>query len=157
ALDDALRRSSRTGLHVAVLFLDLDRFKYVNDAYGHAVGDELLIAFSQRLRDALRVSDVPTRTGGDEFVVVCNDLKSPVEAEHVDHAIALPRGQPFMCAGREIFMTASIGIAVADTRSTASGLVRDADSAAYRAKERGRNRYEVFDEAMRAETASALE
>jgi diguanylate cyclase (GGDEF)-like protein/PAS domain S-box-containing protein len=156
-LEHALKRASRTELHVAVLFIDLDRFKLVNDALGHAAGDELLISVAQRLRATLRASDVATRTGGDEFVVVCTDLRSPVEAEHVAHRIALTLSTPFSVGGREVFVSASIGIAVADALSTPTGLVRDADAAAYRAKERGRNRYEVFDEALRAETANALE
>jgi diguanylate cyclase (GGDEF)-like protein/PAS domain S-box-containing protein len=156
-LDRALKRASRTDLHVAVLFIDLDRFKLVNDALGHAAGDDLLIAVAHRLRSTLRVSDVATRTGGDEFVVVCTDLRSPVEAEHVAHRIALSLGRPFDVSGREVFVSASVGIAVADATSTPTGLVRDADAAAYRAKERGRNRYEVFDEKLRAETAHALE
>jgi diguanylate cyclase (GGDEF)-like protein len=142
---------------VAVLFIDLDRFKLVNDALGHAAGDDLLISVALRLRETLRASDVATRTGGDEFVVVCSDLRSPVEAEQVAHRIALTLGTPFDLGGREVFVSASIGIAVADATSTPTGLVRDADAAAYRAKERGRNRYEVFDEALRAETANALE
>jgi diguanylate cyclase (GGDEF)-like protein len=156
-LEQALRRATRTELFVAVLFIDLDRFKLVNDALGHAAGDDLLISFAQRLRATLRTSDVATRTGGDEFVVVCSDLRSAVEAEHVAHRIALTLSTPFDLGGREVFVSASIGIAVADALSTPTGLVRDADAAAYRAKERGRNRYEVFDEALRAETAHALE
>jgi diguanylate cyclase (GGDEF)-like protein/PAS domain S-box-containing protein len=156
-LEQALKRAARTDLNVAVLFIDLDRFKLVNDALGHAAGDELLISVAQRLRSTLRASDVATRTGGDEFVVVCSDLRSPVEAEHVAHRIALTLSTPFDLGGREVFVSASIGIAVADALSTPTGLVRDADAAAYRAKERGRNRYEVFDEALRTETANALE
>jgi diguanylate cyclase (GGDEF)-like protein/PAS domain S-box-containing protein len=156
-LDRALRRASRAHTYVAVLFLDLDRFKLVNDALGHSAGDDLLVALAQRLRGALRASDLAARTGGDEFVVVCTDMESPVEAEHVAHRIALTLGTPFELHGREVFVTASIGIAVAEEHSTSAELVRFADTAAYRAKERGRNCYEVFDEELRAATATALE
>ena len=156
-LDRALRRASRTHTNVAVLFLDLDQFKRVNDNLGHAAGDDLLIAFAQRLEGVLRASDLAARTGGDEFVVVCTDMESPVEAEHLAHRIALTLGTPFDVRGREVFITASIGIAVADAGSTGGQLVQYADTAAYRAKERGRNRYEVFDDALRAAASSALE
>ncbi len=102
-------------------------------------------------------SDLAARTGGDEFVVVCTDMESPIDAEHLAHRIALSLGTPFELHGREVFVTASIGIAVADEHSTGGELVRYADAAAYRAKERGRNCYEVFDDALRAATANALE
>ncbi|MGZ4755480.1 MAG: EAL domain-containing protein [Acidimicrobiia bacterium] len=156
-LDRSLRRASRTHTDVAVLFLDLDQFKRVNDILGHAAGDDLLIAFAKRLEGVLRASDLAARTGGDEFVVVCTDMESPVEAEHLAHRIALTLGTPFEVRGREVFVTASIGIAVAEPHSTGGELVQYADTAAYRAKERGRNRYEVFDDALRAAAASALE
>jgi diguanylate cyclase (GGDEF)-like protein/PAS domain S-box-containing protein len=156
-LDRALRRASRTHTYVAVLFLDLDRFKLVNDALGHSAGDDLLVALAQRLQGVLRVSDLAARTGGDEFVVVCTDMESPVDAEQVAHRIALTLGTPFELHGREVFVTASIGIAVAEEHTTSGELVRFADTAAYRAKERGRNCYEVFDEELRAATATALE
>ncbi len=156
-LDRALRRASRTHTYVAVLFLDLDRFKLVNDALGHSAGDDLLVALAQRLRGVLRASDLAARTGGDEFVVICTDMESPVDAEQVAHRIALTLGTPFELHGREVFVTASIGIAVAEEHSTSAELVRFADTAAYRAKERGRNCYEVFDEELRAATATALE
>ena len=156
-LNRALKRASRTHMHVAVLFLDLDRFKLVNDALGHAAGDDLLIAFAARLQGVLRSSDLAARTGGDEFVVVCTDMESPIDAEHLAHRIAMTLGTPFELHGREVFVTASIGIAVAEDHSTGGELVRYADAAAYRAKERGRNCYEVFDEELRAATATALE
>jgi diguanylate cyclase (GGDEF)-like protein/PAS domain S-box-containing protein len=157
SIDRALARASRTPLTVAALFIDLDRFKLVNDALGHAAGDELLVAFARRLSGVLRGSDIASRTGGDEFVVVCADLNHPAEAEQVAHRIARTLSAPFSLHGREIFVSASIGIAVSGPGSDAAGLLRDADAAAYRAKERGRNRYEVFDEALRAATAAALE
>ena len=109
-------------MYVAVLFLDLDRFKLVNDALGHAAGDDLLIALAQRLQGVLRASDLAARTGGDEFVVVCTDMESPIDAEHLAHRIALALGTPFELHGREVFVTASIGIAVADEHSTGGEL-----------------------------------
>ena len=156
-LDGALKRSSRIHMYVAVLFLDLDRFKLVNDALGHAAGDDLLIALAQRLQDVLRASDLASRIGGDEFVVVCTDMESPIDAEHLAHRIALALRTPFALHGREVSVSVSIGIAVADEHSTSGELVRDADAAAYRAKERGGNCYEVFDDALRAANANALE
>jgi diguanylate cyclase (GGDEF)-like protein/PAS domain S-box-containing protein len=156
-LNHELARSARTPLRVAVLFLDVDRFKNLNDAMGHAGGDELLVAFAKRLSGVLRRGDLASRTGGDEFVVVCTDLHHPVEAEHVADRIQRTLATPFDIHDRQIFVTVSIGIAVAGDSSTAADLLRDADLAAYRAKDRGRNRYEVFDEKLRAATAAALE
>jgi len=156
-LNEQLAEASRRPYTVAVLFLDLDRFKLVNDALGHRAGDELLVAFARRLSGVLRAGDLATRSGGDEFVVVCSDIRSPVEAEHVAERIRRMLRLPFDLHGREVFVTASTGIAIADGCANATDLLRDADAAAYRAKERGRNRYEVFDTALRAATAAALE
>ena len=156
-LDASLARLDRTGGIVAVLFIDLDRFKLVNDALGHAAGDQLLVYFSERLRAALRPSDLATRSGGDEFVVVCTDLTEPAEAEAIATRLAAVLQAPFHIEGREMFVTASVGIAIAVPGTASAELLRDADAAAYQAKERGRNRYEIFDEQLRAATATALE
>ncbi len=156
-LHSTIARSRRSGTVVAALFLDLDRFKLVNDAMGHAAGDELLVHFSQRLRSVLRGSDLGARTGGDEFVVVCSELNSTGDAEAIARRIAEVLRDPFTIAGRTVFVSASIGIALADDRCDAGDLLRNADAAAYRAKERGRNRYEVFDDVLRTATAAALE
>ena len=156
-LDRALRRASRTHTYVAVLFLDLDHFKRINDQHGHAVGDDLLVESAKRLQSVLRASDLAARTGGDEFVVVCADMESPVDAEQLAHRIALTLGAPFDLQGREVFVSASIGIAIAEDSCTSDELLSRADAAAYRAKERGRNCYELFDDELRVATATALE
>jgi diguanylate cyclase (GGDEF)-like protein/PAS domain S-box-containing protein len=156
-LEATLARAERVGTHTAVLFVDLDRFKLVNDAMGHTAGDELLVHFTRRLSSVLRDSDLAGRTGGDEFVIVCTDLDDPAESEAIAGRIAEVLRDPFTVQGRTVFVTASIGIALADAGALAGDVLRSADAAAYRAKDRGRNRYEVFDDALRAATTAALE
>ena len=156
-LEATLARAERAGTHTAVLFLDLDRFKLVNDAMGHTAGDELLVHFTRRLNSVLRDGDMAGRTGGDEFVIVCADLETPAEAETIAGRVADVLGDPFTVQGRTVFVTASIGIALAEVGALAGDVLRSADAAAYRAKDRGRNRYEVFDDALRAATTAALE
>ena len=156
-LDATLARTRRSDTHTAVLFLDLDRFKLVNDAMGHTAGDELLVHFTRRLNSVLRDSDLAARTGGDEFVIVCADLATLDEATAIARRIADVLGDPFTVQGRSVYVTASIGIAFAEPHARAGDVLRSADAAAYRAKDRGRNRYEVFDEALRSATSAALE
>ena len=156
-LEKTLARAERLGTHTAVLFVDLDRFKLVNDAMGHTAGDELLVHFTRRLNSVLRDSDLAGRTGGDEFVIVCTDLDRPEEAEAIAGRVADVLRDPFTVQGRTVFVTASIGIALAEAGALAGDVLRSADAAAYRAKDRGRNRYEVFDDALRAATTAALE
>lgn len=136
-LDHELRRARRHGHHVAVLFVDLDDFKAVNDSLGHASGDELLAAVAGRMQDALREADTAGRIGGDEFAVVCGDLAEPGDAiriaEHLQRAFDLE----VPVAGRALRVSASIGVAVSDDTSSPEQLLRDADTAMYRAKRRG--------------------
>jgi diguanylate cyclase (GGDEF)-like protein/PAS domain S-box-containing protein len=153
-VEHALARQSG---HVAVLFVDIDRFKFVNDGMGHGAGDELLRVVSQRLRELARPGDTVARFGGDEFVIVCEELVGPHEATRVGDRVAHAIEQPMTLGGREVVVTASIGIAVAGPGATADQLLRDADAAMYRAKERGRARVEVFDEALRGRAADRLE
>jgi diguanylate cyclase (GGDEF)-like protein/PAS domain S-box-containing protein len=153
-LEHALARSLRAHTAVAVLFLDLDRFKVVNDSLGHDAGDALLAVLARRLESVLRPGDVVSRFGGDEFTILCEDIdphaagrQSVSVAERILDAI----GEPFVLDGDEQFLSASIGIALALGGSERpEDLLRDADAAMYRAKERGRGCCEIFDEAMRA-------
>jgi diguanylate cyclase (GGDEF)-like protein len=157
-LGQALRRTARTASSVAVLFVDLDRFKFVNDSRGHAVGDELLVAVAERLRGVARSHDTVARFGGDEFVVVCEDDDAAVQASRIAERIAEVLRDPVVTDGQEVFLGASIGIAVADSGTDSpESLLRDADAAMYRAKERGRNRCEFFDAVMRTEAVAHLE
>jgi len=154
-LEHALRRAQRSGSAVAVLFLDLDRFKIVNDSRGHDAGDVLLGAVADRLESVLRPGDVVARFGGDEFTVLCEDLERPTAGEQAigvaDRLVEALR-EPFTIEGEDLFMGVSIGIAVGVTGlELPDALLRDADAAMYLAKERGRGRCEVFDQAMQAQ------
>jgi diguanylate cyclase (GGDEF)-like protein len=158
-LENALARGSRAGGAVVVMFIDLDRFKVVNDSLGHDAGDQLLIAVGQRLLGAVRPGDTVARLGGDEFVILCegssDEASAWVLAERLQEAIA----EPFNLAGREVTVSMSVGLAVArgGDAITADGVLRDADLAMYRAKELGRDRIEAFDEAMRRAAGVRLE
>ena len=133
----------------AVLYLDLDGFKLINDALGHTAGDEVLLTAGRRMCDVVRPTDTVARVGGDEFVIFCEDVASELAALDLVERLLAALARPFPSTGAERRVTASIGIALADHRSDAEALIRSADAAMYRAKERGGERYEVFDEAMR--------
>ncbi|HEV2061281.1 MAG TPA: EAL domain-containing protein, partial [Solirubrobacteraceae bacterium] len=156
-LTAALARAQRRGTFTAVLFLDLDGFKAVNDTLGHRVGDELLRQTGRRLRSAVRASDGVARFGGDEFAICCEDLRDERHAvaiaETVQEAITAP-GR----VGGDHDLTVSIGLAVARDRGvTAETLLRDADMAMYRAKELGRGCCELFDDRLREEIQARLQ
>ena len=156
-LEGALARRRRDGRAVAVLLADLDQFKLVNDSMGHRAGDDLLVALAPRLHDAVRPSDTVARLGGDEFLVVCEQLDGPHEAIRVAERVAQAINQPIVLAAGEHFITASIGIAVAESADAdPADLLRDADAAMYRAKERGRGRYELFDDLLRKRVLTRL-
>ena len=155
-LRQALARARRTGEQVALLLLDLDRFKDVNDALGHPVGDQLLRAAAKRLAAVVRASDTLARLGGDEFAVLQPNVQetggTAVLAERLVGAVAAP----FAIDGQEINVAASIGIAVhPDDGADADELVRRADLALYRAKHEGRGRFRFFEPAMDAEARVA--
>jgi diguanylate cyclase (GGDEF)-like protein len=153
-LGQALSRLGRLTTTVAVLFLDLDKFKAVNDALGHAAGDELLRAVADRLASVLRAGDTAARLSGDEFAVLCEDVAGERHAIGVAERVAEALRAPFTLAGDEVFMRASVGIALAtEGTEDPEGLLRDADAAMYRAKGLGGGMYEVYDEGMRARTA----
>ncbi|HEY0009904.1 MAG TPA: EAL domain-containing protein [Tepidisphaeraceae bacterium] len=159
--------------HFAVLFMDLDRFKIVNDSLGHAAGDRLLTTVAQRLRECLRESDtvvssdtrdddesdpVVARLGGDEFTVLLDGLRTPGDAARVAQRLLAAVCQPVAFAGHELEITASIGI-VAGNADYASekDVLRDADAAMYKAKEAGKNRFAIFDESLHAAAVARLE
>jgi diguanylate cyclase (GGDEF)-like protein/PAS domain S-box-containing protein len=156
----AVDRAIRLGGRIAVLFLDLDHFKVVNDSLGHALGDHLLVAISERLKVALRPGDTIARFGGDEFVVLCEDLHGRPDAVHIADRVSEAVSGPFMIDDAEVFVGMSIGIAFPDHLDPdldPATLIRDADAAMYRAKERGRGRWEIFDNAMRASAVDRLD
>jgi diguanylate cyclase (GGDEF)-like protein/PAS domain S-box-containing protein len=139
-------RSRGHGDPFALLFLDLDRFKTVNDSLGHGVGDQLLVAMARRLEQLVRPGDTVARLGGDEFAILVNNVRDAAAAAHVAERLQDELGASFQVVGQEVFVTASIGIALsADGEASAEGMLRDADLAMYRAKTGGRGRYEVFD------------
>ena len=148
-LSHALTRQQRANTSIAVCFIDLDRFKSVNDTYGHGVGDELLEQAAERLRTVLRPADTIARMGGDEFVILCEELSGEQEAVRLAERLQRVFGDPFALGGSEHVVNASIGVAIGGVKADAETLMRDADSAMYRAKEQGRGRYELCDDEMR--------
>jgi diguanylate cyclase (GGDEF)-like protein len=145
-LDGALVETRDSDELLAVLFLDVDRFKLVNDSLGHDVGDRLLVDVAERLRGCLRPGDVVARFGGDEFTLMLGGLVHANDAVAIAERITETLRQPITVGGRELFVSASIGIAVSHTgHDGASDLLRQADLAMYLAKERGRARWEFFD------------
>ena len=149
-LELALGQSTRSGAQVAVLVCDLDRFKVVNDALGHAAGDEVLALVGERLRGIVRPGDTVGRFGGDEFVVVCPEVADAPSVVEIAERLASGLRDPMVVHGTTLVVTASVGIALGQGAVPAAGLLRDADAAMYRAKSRGRARYELFDDDMRA-------
>ncbi|MDX6664366.1 MAG: hypothetical protein QOG68_572, partial [Solirubrobacteraceae bacterium] len=154
-LEHALARAVRGGNEVAVLFLDLDRFKTVNDSLGHAAGDELLCIVARRIATCMRAADTAARLGGDEFAVLLEDLVSTTEAVRVAERIIESLKEPIEIAGREVYVGASIGIATGN--HGAPDLLRHADVAMYRAKALGKGRYAMFEEGMQAEVVERLD
>lgn len=142
----------------ALLFLDLDRFKVVNDSLGHLAGDRLLIAMARRIENCMRTSDMLARLGGDEFGILLEDVQSLAHVKQVASRLLYSLARPYMLDGREISATASIGIALADAaRELPEELLRDADTALYRAKGDGRSRFIVFDTEMHTRALAQLE
>ena len=141
----ALHRARRTNSTVAVLFLDLDRFKVVNDSLGHAAGDLLLQTVAERIRSAVRGEDSVTRLGGDEFAVLCTEIASPDDAVFVAERIIAAVKRPIYLDGQEVFVTTSLGISLFPTdASQPEALLKNADAAMYRAKSQGRDLVERY-------------
>jgi diguanylate cyclase (GGDEF)-like protein len=152
----ALARSAGDN-RVAVLFLDVDRFKVINDSLGHAVGDQLLMVLARKLQSNMRPHDTIARFGGDEFVIVTDDWAAPDAPERLANRIAESLKAPLCLDGTSIVATVSIGVAVATGGDDAGSLLRDADAAMYQAKEQGRDRWVLFDAAMREAATLRLE
>jgi len=152
-LEHALLRAGRTGHQVAVLFMDLDNFKSVNDSLGHSAGDYLLTEVAERVQTCLRPFDTIARLGGDEFAILLEDVTSIDDATGVTERIFQVLGTPFELEGKELIVRASIGIALGEggaREAGAEGLLRDADVAMYVAKSHGKGRCEVFEQSMQA-------
>ena len=142
----------------AVMFLDIDHFKIVNDSLGHAKGDALLVAFSQRLEKCLRPGDTVSRFGGDEFAILVDSIDSIDEVKKIGDRISLSLKKPFLLDGRELFANASIGVVFTDGgNQSAEDMLRDADIAMYHSKNNGRSRYEIFHPEMREHTLKRLQ
>jgi diguanylate cyclase (GGDEF)-like protein/PAS domain S-box-containing protein len=164
-LESAIETAQEEGALFAVLFIDLDKFKLVNDSLGHAVGDELLIDVAGRLRASLRTTSRPgdpansvvARVGGDEFAILLTHMRNKAEPSVVAARVLERLHQPFYVEGRHVSSSASIGIALGSTSSTPEGLLRDADTAMYYAKANGKARFEFFSEAMRERTNARFE
>jgi diguanylate cyclase (GGDEF)-like protein/PAS domain S-box-containing protein len=156
-LAHVLAKRDPRGPQAAVMFLDIDNFKLINDSLGHDAGDRLLKAIGPRLAGALRPSDTVARFGGDEFVVLCEEAGDGRDALVVADRLQRVLGEPYLLDGEEHFLTASIGVALATGRYEGpDDLMRDADAAMYRAKDRGRGECELFDDAMRNQVIGRL-
>jgi diguanylate cyclase (GGDEF)-like protein/PAS domain S-box-containing protein len=163
-----IKHSKRRKDHLfAVLFLDLDGFKMINDSLGHLAGDQLLVGVANRLEKCLRSSDTVARLGetftvarlgGDEFTILLDDLKDPADANRAAERLMKALAPPFLLAGKEAFTSISIGIALSNSAyDQPEDMLRDADTAMYRAKSLGKARYEVFDADMRASVMARLQ
>ena len=152
-LDQALTKAARAKHRVAIMFLDLDRFKSVNDTLGHHVGDMLLKHVAERLRESVRAVDTVSRLGGDEFVVVLHEIQEPEDAKMVAEKILAALATPALIEGHTLYATPSIGIAIyPDDGEEAYALMKNADTAMYHAKENGRNTFHFFTTQMNDET-----
>jgi len=165
-LESALDEAKRPDQTFALLFLDLDRFKLVNDSLGHACGDELLTGVAGRLRSCVRGGEraagrtrqaIVARLGGDEFAILLNGIHEEADATVVAQRVVAELEAPFSIGGRQVFATASIGIAMSSTGQTAEEILRNADTAMYHAKAKGKARFQVFDEGMRERAVARLE
>ena len=153
----AVARSRRSGKPMAVLFVDLDDFKTVNDSLGHAAGDELLVQTAARLDDSLRGSDTAARLGGDEFALLLEEISGPEEAEAVAVRLHDALEQPFQIGDEEVFVRASAGIVITDGATVGDDLLRNADTAMYAAKAGGKGRHEIFRATMHVDAKKRLE
>ncbi|MCB9720947.1 MAG: EAL domain-containing protein [Candidatus Omnitrophica bacterium] len=149
-LENCIERAKRNkDFLFAILFIDLDRFKVVNDSLGHLIGDELLVKVSHKLKQSIRAVDTVARLGGDEFIVLLDGIKDAAEASHICERILKTIAEPVMIGGQDIYITASIGITLnTELRQKPEDMLRDADTAMYRAKNEGKAHHQLFDEKM---------
>ncbi|MBM4180265.1 MAG: PAS domain S-box protein [Betaproteobacteria bacterium] len=144
-VNHAIRRAGRSGGRFAVLFIDLDRFKNINDTLGHQTGDELLMAVAERIGKRLRAEDTLSRLGGDEFILLMEEIGSEQQAAHLARDLLRLLSKPYHVSGHDIFLSASIGISLhPEDGDDAETLIKHADTAMYRAKEGGRNGYQFY-------------
>ena len=158
-LNMAVKRAKRRDEYrFAVLYLDIDRFKLVNDSLGHSVGDRLISAFADRIQESLRDIDTLGRFGGDEFVILLEDIENSEYASGVADRLQQELKRPFMVEGKEVFAPASFGV-VLNTRDyeEAEDIIRDADAAMYHAKENGKAQYKIFDKTLHKKALHLLE
>ena len=152
-----VRKKRRRDYQFAVLFIDLDRFKNINDSFGHFFGNQLLAEVAKRLNNNLRLGDTFARFGGDEFAILLDDIENPGYAKLVAERIHRELLLPFDIHERQVFISASIGIAISEEYNRAEDIVRDADVAMYKAKFNGRGCHMIFDEAMRQDVLSYVQ
>jgi diguanylate cyclase (GGDEF)-like protein/PAS domain S-box-containing protein len=138
-IEGALARAERHGTGIAVFFLDLDRFKVLNDTHGHAAGDEILQVIADRLREAVRADDTVARFGGDEFVIVCHDVPNEERATTIAHRVAAAIAVPVSLHAQDLVLRASIGVVLGRPGAVPDTLVQDADTAMYQAKQNTRS------------------
>ena len=155
-LSHALASAKRRPTHLALLMIDLDRFKLINDGLGHSVGDQLLVAVARRLANTVRPGDTVARFGGDEFVFLSEDLQDEEQARTIADRLLTAMTRPFEVAGRKLYVNASIGIVTNGKGDTPELMLSDADIAMYHAKELGRGRAELCDDAMRTTSVNRL-
>lgn len=157
-LEEAIDKADENGSKFAILFIDLDHFKNINDALGHTVGDMVLQSVGNRLEEGLRDGDTVAYLSGDEFPIILNGIEGRAEAEKKARGILKTLAEPFIVEGKEIYTTGSIGIVLyPDSATTIGDLMRYVDTAAYKAKELGRNTYQFYSEQLSAEVQRRLE
>ena len=156
-MEETISRVRRTGGVLALLFLDLDRFKRVNDTLGHAIGDRLIIAVGERLTSVVRKSDLVARLGGDEFAIMLTDMRDQSSAANAANKILTAIAEPFVFDGKEVLTRTSIGIALMDgEHDTVETMLKKADTALYKAKHRGRGTYQFFDDDLDREVRQRM-
>ena len=156
-ITQAIAHAERAERQMAVLFLDLDRFKNINDSLGHDVGDKLIIVLAERLRGIVRGGDTVARVGGDEFVIVITELQYETQAENIARKVLEVLAEPEVVEGTELFLNGSLGISLYPRDgSDCHTLLKNADAAMYRAKEAGRNQFQFFTQAMNANAMHRL-